>query len=175
MDLIICDTPDNCDVPDVKVGGRIEVPFWNMVKKSTFPAIFHVAEAVLADSGVLLLFVPAEEQAQLMSHPWASDWECLRTFYVVNHRPFSPKWVSPSSPHLHVTRLYFIFLCNCSTSIQSLKKEDPGVGDCLLYFLCNLNRSCLFYLSINWTSLNWTLRCSDKLPNCRKGSSRPRS
>ncbi|KAG0600860.1 hypothetical protein M758_11G066700 [Ceratodon purpureus] len=92
VDLILCDTPDNSEVPDVTVNGRSETPPWNMVKRTTFPAIFHVAESVLADSGFILLFVPAEEQPTLMSPVWASDWECMRTFYVINHRPFSPLW-----------------------------------------------------------------------------------
>ena len=63
---------------------------WNMVKKSTFAAIFHIAEAVLSDSGFLLLFVPAEELDDLNA---LHDWDCVRTFYVVNHRPFTPAWV----------------------------------------------------------------------------------
>lgn len=94
MDLIICDTPDNSKVPDVT--SPTQVPTWNMVKKTTFDAIFHIADSVLADSGFLLLFVPAEEQPQLMAGPWAMEWECFRTFYVVNHRPFDPVWVSSS-------------------------------------------------------------------------------
>lgn len=97
VDLIICDTPDNSRVPGVKEGGLEIVPTWNMVKKTTFSAIFHVADALLADSGFLLLFVPAEEQPELLSNASAQNWECIRTFYVVNHRPFVPQWVRPLS------------------------------------------------------------------------------
>lgn len=100
VDLIICDTPDNAEVPGFVVPAlphESKVPVWNMVRKLTFPAIFHIAEAVLADSGVLLLFVPAEEQPLLTTGTWINEWECLRTFYVVNHRPFFPTWVRAPS------------------------------------------------------------------------------
>lgn len=94
MDLIICDTPDNCEVPGVKATDETGIPRWNQVRKPTYASIFHIADAMLADSGFLLLFVPAEEQSDLMNPKWAKDWEVLRTFYVINHRPLFPQWVS---------------------------------------------------------------------------------
>ena len=104
MDLIICDTLDNSKVPrydNEALPHESKVPFWNMLKKTTFPAIFHITEAVLADSDVILLFVPAEEQPLLMSGTWINDWECLRTFYVVNHILFFPTWI-----------IFFPFICS---------------------------------------------------------------
>ena len=74
VDLIICDTPDIGLIPEVvDEDGDMFLPEWNMVKKSTFCAIFHMANALLANSGFLLLFVLAKEQSTLMSGPWAVD------------------------------------------------------------------------------------------------------
>ena len=66
MDLIICDTSNNCEVRGVKAFDETMVPIWNMVRKPTFASIFHIVDAMLADSG-FPLFVFAEEQSNLLN------------------------------------------------------------------------------------------------------------